>query len=141
MLNHINLMGRLTRDPELRRTGSGTPVASFSVACARDYKNQQTGQTEVDFIDCVAWRGTAEMLCKHFTKGRMIGLSGRLQVRTWMDQDGAKRKAVEVIADSIYFADSKYISGAGHQQENTPADPDPENSDYPIVEDDGEYPF
>ena len=91
MLNHIDLMGRLTRDPELRRTGSGTSVASFTIACARDFKNQQTGQTEVDFIDCVAWRGTAEMLCKHFTKGRMIGLSGRLQVRTWMDQDGAER--------------------------------------------------
>lgn len=141
MLNHIDLMGRLTRDPELRRTGSGTSVASFTIACARDFKNQQTGQTEVDFIDCVAWRGTAEMLCKHFTKGRMIGLSGRLQVRTWMDQDGAKRKSAEVIADSVYFADSKYISGAGQNQEIAPADAYPEKSDYPIVEDDGEYPF
>ena len=94
-----------------------------------------------DFIDCVAWRGTAEMLCKHFTKGRMIGLSGRLQVRTWMDQDGAKRKAAEVIADSIYFADSKPSSGAGQQQENVQSDADPECSGYPIIEDDGEFPF
>ena len=141
MLNHIDLMGRLTRDPELRRTGIGTSVASFTIACARDFKNQQTGQTEVDFIDCVAWRGTAEMLCKHFTKGRMIGLSGRLQVRTWMDQDGAKRKAAEVIADSIYFADSKPSSGAGQQQENVQSDADPECSGYPIIEDDGEFPF
>lgn len=141
MLNHIDLMGRLTRDPELRRTGSGASVASFTIACARDFKNQQTGQTEVDFIDCVAWRGTAEMLCKHFTKGRMIGLSGRLQVRTWMDQDGAKRKAVEVIADSIYFADSKPSSGSGQQQENVQSDADPESSGYPIIEDDGEFPF
>ena len=141
MLNHIDLMGRLTRDPELRRTGSGTSVASFTIACARDFKNQQTGQTEVDFIDCVAWRGTAEMLCKHFTKGRMIGLSGRLQVRTWMDQDGAKRKAAEVIADSIYFADSKPSSGAGQQQEIMQSDADPERSGYPIIEDDGEFPF
>ena len=140
-MNKVILMGRLTRDPELRRTGSGTSVASFTIACARDFKNQQTGQTEVDFIDCVAWRGTAEMLCKHFTKGRMIGLSGRLQVRTWMDQDGAKRKAVEVIADSVYFADSKPSSGAVQKQENVQSDADPERSDYPIIEDDGEFPF
>lgn len=141
MLNHIDLMGRLTRDPELRLTGSGTAVASFTIACARDFKNQQTGQTEVDFIDCVAWRGTAEMLCKHFTKGRMIGLSGRLQVRTWMDQDGAKRKTVEVIADSIYFADSKPPAGAVQQPESSGSNSDPENTGYPIIEDDGEFPF
>lgn len=105
MLNHITIMGRLTRDPELRRTGSGIAVTSFSVAVDRDYKSGS--EKEVDFIDCVAWRQTGEFVGKYFTKGRMIVVSGKLQTRTWTDKDGNKRKATEVVADNCYFGDSK----------------------------------
>jgi len=105
MLNHITIMGRLTRDPELRRTGSGIAVTSFTVAVDRDYKSGN--EKEVDFIDCVAWRQTGEFVGKYFTKGRMIVVSGRLQTRTWTDKDGNKRKATEVVADNCYFGDSK----------------------------------
>lgn len=107
MLNHIVIMGRLTRDPELRRTGSGLAVASFSVAVERDYPDQQTGQREVDFIDCVAWRQTGEFVSKWFTKGSMIVVSGRLQMRNWTDKDGNKRKTAEINADNVYFGESK----------------------------------
>lgn len=142
MLNHIVLMGRLTRDPELRHIGSGTPVSYFTLACARDYKNPKTGESETDFVDCVAWRGTAEMFCKYYSKGRMAAVSGRLQVRTWTDQDGAKRKAVCVIAESIYFADSKHTSGAGQLQEHPPVGADPMYDDYPVmVDNDGDCPY
>ena len=105
MLNHITIMGRLTRDPELRRTGSGIAVTSFSIAVDRDYRSGS--EKEVDFIDCVAWRQTGEFVGKYFTKGRMIVVSGRLQARTWTDKDGNKRKATEVVADNCYFGDSK----------------------------------
>ena len=107
MLNHITIMGRLTRDPELRRTGSGVAVASFTVAVDRDFGGRDGGEKETDFIDCVAWRQTGEFVSKYFTKGRMIVVSGRLQIRSWTDKDGNKRRTAEVVADNCYFGDSK----------------------------------
>lgn len=107
MLNHITIMGRLVRDPELRRTGSGIAVASFTVAVDRDFKAGNSGEKEADFIDCVAWRQTGEFVSKHFTRGRMAIVSGRLQIRTWTDKDGNKRRTAEVVADNVYFGDSK----------------------------------
>lgn len=112
MLNHIVLMGRLTRDPELRRTGSGIAVASFSLAVDRDFGSRDGGEKETDFIDIVAWRNTAEFVSKYFTKGRMAVVSGRLQIRNWNDKDGNKRRSAEVVADNIYFGDSKRDSQA-----------------------------
>ena len=105
MLNHITIMGRLTRDPELRRTGSGVAVASFTVAVERDIAPQGQDK-ETDFIDCVAWRNTGEFVSKYFTKGRMIVVDGRLQIRSWTDKDGNKRRTAEVVADHCYFGDS-----------------------------------
>ena len=107
MLNHITIMGRLTRDPELRRTGSGVAVASFTVAVDRDFGKNENGEKETDFIDCVAWRQTGEYVSKYFTKGRMAVVSGRLQIRSWTDKDGNKRRTAEVVADNVYFGDSK----------------------------------
>ena len=107
MLNHITIMGRLTRDPELRRTGSGVAVASFSLAVDRDFGNRENGERETDFIDCVAWRQTGEFVSKYFTKGRMAVVSGRLQIRNWTDKEGNKRRTAEVVADNVYFGDSK----------------------------------
>lgn len=106
MLNKITVMGRMTRDPELRRTNSGTAVASFAIACDRDFKSD-SGEREVDFFDCVAWRNTAEFVSKYFTKGRMAVVAGRLQTREWTDKNGNKRKATEIVAESVYFGDSK----------------------------------
>ena len=106
MLNNITIMGRLTRDPELRRTGSGTAVTSFTVAVDRDFSGQD-GQKETDFIDCVAWRQTAEFVSKYFAKGRMIVVDGRLEMRDWTDKEGNKRRSAEIVADSVYFGDSK----------------------------------
>lgn len=105
MLNHITIMGRLTRDAELRRTGSGVAVASFTVAVDRDHGAD--GQTETDFIDCVAWRGTGEFVSRYFAKGSMIIISGRLQIRNWTDKDGNKRRTAEVVADEVYFGEGK----------------------------------
>ena len=113
MLNHITIMGRLTRDPELRRTGSGIAVASFTVAVDRDFGGRDGGERETDFIDCVAWRQTGEFVSKYFTKGRMIVVSGRLQIRSWTDKDGNKRRTAEVVADNCYFGDSKRDSDSG----------------------------
>jgi single-strand DNA-binding protein len=107
MLNHIVLMGRLTRDPELRRTASGLAVASFSVAVDRDFPNKQTGERETDFINCVAWRQTGEFVSKYFSKGSMIVVSGRLQMRKWVDDSGNNRTTAEVVADNVYFGESK----------------------------------
>ena len=107
MLNHITIMGRLTRDPELRRTGSGVAVASFTVAVDRDFGKNENGEKETDFIDCVAWRQTGEFVSKYFTKGRMAVVSGRLQIRSWTDKDGNKRRTAEVVADNVYFGDSR----------------------------------
>ncbi len=116
MLNKIIIMGRLTRDPELRHTQSGTPVASFSLAVDRDFKNQN-GEKETDFIDVVAWRSSAEFVSRYFTKGRMAVVEGRPQIRAWQDRDGNKRRSAEVIADNVYFGDSKKDgdSGGGYQ--------------------------
>ena len=107
MLNRIIIMGRLTRDPELRRTQNGTAVTSFSLAVDRDFKNKETGDTPCDFIDCVAWRSTAEFVNNYFTKGRMAVVEGKLQIRPWKDRDGNNRRSAEVIVDNIYFGDSK----------------------------------
>ena len=110
MLNKIIIMGRLTRDPELRRTGSGTAVTSFSLACDRDFKSQ-SGDKETDFIEVVAWKNTAEFVSKYFSKGRMAVVEGRLQLRGWTDKDGNKRRSAEVVADSVYFADNRRPDG------------------------------
>ena len=107
MLNHITIMGRLTRDPELRRTGTGIAVASFTVAVDRDFSGRDGGEKETDFIDCVAWRQTGEFVSKYFTKGSMIVVSGRLQIRSWTDKDGNKRRTAEVVADNVYFGESR----------------------------------
>ena len=114
MLNHIVIMGRLTRDPELRRTGSGIAVASFSLAVDRDYSPKDGGERETDFIDCVAWRQTGEFVSKYFTKGRMAVVSGRLQMRNWTDKEGNKRTSAEVVADNVYFGSSKRDSDGGN---------------------------
>ena len=113
MLNQIVIMGRLTRDPELRRTGSGIAVTSFTLAVDRDFSGKDGGEKETDFIDCVAWRQTGEFVSKYFSKGRMAVVAGRLQIRGWTDKDGNKRRAAEVIADSVYFGDSKKESDSG----------------------------
>ena len=150
MLNKIILMGRLTRDPELRRTGSGTAVTSFSLAVDRDFKSQ-SGEKETDFIDIVAWRATAEFGSKYFTKGRMAVVEGRLQIRDWTDKDGGKRRSAEVVADNVYFGDSKRDGAAGDYGAppayGTPAPsraaaPLGGQSDFAeIGEEDGELPF
>ena len=113
MLNHIVIMGRLTRDPELRRTGSGIAVASFTVAVDRDFGGRDGGERETDFIDCVAWRQTGEFVSKYFTKGSMIVVSGRLQIRNWTDKEGGKRRSAEVVADNVYFGESKRSNDGG----------------------------
>ena len=112
MLNRIIIMGRLVRDPELRTTQSGTPVTSFTLAVDRDFKNRESGEKSTDFIEVVAWRQTAEFICKYFAKGRMAVAEGRLQIREWKDRDGNGRRTAEVVAENVYFADSKR-DGAG----------------------------
>lgn len=114
MLNHIVVMGRLTRDPELRRTGSGIAVTSFTVAVDRDFSNKESGERETDFIDCVAWRQTGEFVSKYFTKGRVAVVSGRLQIRPWTDKEGNKRTSAEIVADNVYFGSSKRDSEGGN---------------------------
>ena len=110
MLNNISLMGRLTRDPELRRTPAGVAVTSFTLAVDREFKGRN-GEKEPDFIDCVAWKNTAETAARYLTKGRMVSVRGRLQLRDWTDKDGNKRRSAEVVVDGLYFADSKPDSG------------------------------
>ena len=112
MLNHIVIMGRLVRDPELRTTQSGISVTSFTLAVDRDFKSRDTNEKGTDFIDVVAWRQTAEFVCKYFSKGRMAVAEGRLQIRDWKDRDGNNRRSAEIVADNVYFADSKRDSGA-----------------------------
>ncbi|KAF5048232.1 single-stranded DNA-binding protein [Oscillibacter valericigenes] len=143
MLNKIILMGRLTRDPELRRTGSGTAVTSFSLAVDRDFKSQ-SGEKETDFIDIVAWRTTAEFVSKYFSEGRMAIVEGRLQIRDWTDKDGGKRRSAEVVADNMYFGDSKRgaESGGDHAPAYGPPTPVDAHSEFAeIGEGDGELPF
>lgn len=107
MLNSITIMGRFVRDPQLKTTNTGIPVVSFSIAVDRDFADKESGERGVDFIDVVAWRHTAEFVSRYFTKGRMAVVSGRLQTRNWTDKDENKRKAVEVVAENVYFGDSK----------------------------------
>ena len=119
MLNHIVIMGRLTRDPELRRTGSGIAVASFTVAVDRDFGGRDGGEKETDFIDCVAWRQTGEFISKYFSKGRMIVVDGRLEMRDWTDKDGNKRTSAEIVVANAYFGDSKRDAEGGSYGGNT----------------------
>ena len=141
MLNKIIIMGRLTRDPELRRTGSGTAVTSFPLACDRDFKSQ-SGDKETDFIEVVAWKNTAEFVSKYFSKGRMAVVEGRLQIRDWTDKSGNKRITAEVVADNVYFADSKRSESNENQKENFNALSGRLSDDFvPISEEDGEIPF
>ena len=148
MLNHITIMGRLTRDPELRRTGSGIAVTSFTLAVDRDYKAKDA-EKEVDFIDCVAWRNTGEFVGKYFTKGRMAVVSGKLQIRGWTDKEGNKRRTAEVLAENVYFADSKNEPADNSSQPNSfvpPAYPAPSYAppagDFaPLDDEDAQLPF
>lgn len=132
MLNRIIVMGRMTRDPELRRTNSGTAVASFTVAVDRDFKSQ-SGEKETDFIDVVAWRNTAEFASKYFSKGRMAVVEGRLQLRDWTDKNGNKRRSAEIVADNVYFGDSKRDGDDTVQSEP--------QSGFSETADDGDLPF
>ena len=149
MLNKVVIMGRLARDPELRRTQTGVAVTSFRIACDRDFKSPN-GEKEADWIDIVAWRNTAEFVSKYFQKGRMAIVEGRLQTRDWTDKDGNRRVAVEVVADNIYFGDSKR-DNAGNNYDAAPAFDAPtaggfaapvgDNQFAEIDEDDGDLPF
>ena len=141
MLNHITIMGRLTRDPELRRTGSGIAVASFTLAVDRDFSGKDGGEKETDFIDCVAWRNTGEFVAKHFTKGRMAVASGRLQIRSWTDKDGNKRRTAEVVADNVYFGDSKRDSENSSAPANYGGYAAPAQDYSPLTGDDAQLPF
>ena len=150
MLNHIVLMGRLTKDPELRRTGSGVAVASFRIAVDRDFAPKDGGERKADFIDCVAWRQTGEFISKYFTKGRMIVVEGRLEMRDWTDKEGNKRTNAEIVVANAYFGDSKR-DGDGGNTYSAPAAPAygsysapaPSNdSDFAMLDDnDAQLPF
>ena len=154
MINHIVIMGRLTRDPELRRTQNGTSVAGFSLAVDRDFKDKSTGERATDFIDVVAWRSAGEFVSRHFTKGRMAVVEGSLQIRDWTDKEGNKRRSAEVIADNIYFGDSKRDGGSGRQESYSggdggysasaggyPVQPDLDSEFSELTTDDGDLPF
>ena len=149
MLNHITIMGRLTRDPELRYTQSQTPVASFTLAVDRDFGGRDGGEKQTDFIDCVAWRQTAEFVSKYFQKGSMAVVSGRLQIRDWTDRDGGKRRSAEVVVDNIYFGESRRRDGGdtrssndyhydSYQSKSVSASPSVFSD---LSDDDGELPF
>ena len=147
MLNQIAIQGRLVRDPELRRTASGKAVTSFTLACDRDFKNQQTGEKEVDFIECVAWGGTAEMMEKYFHKGQMAVATGRLQLRDWTDKNDQKRRTAEILVNSIYFCGSKesgtQASSGADNGYSTPAyqTPAPAANFAELEDDDAQLPF
>ena len=154
MLNHITLMGRLTRDPELRYTQTGTGVASFSIAVERDFGSREGGERQTDFIDIVAWRSTAEFVSKYFVKGQLVAVSGRLQIRDWQDKDGNKRRSAEVVAENVYFAESKKAreGGDGGYQGYSQTPPSQSSGGYSAPSessafselddaDDGELPF
>ena len=136
MLNRIILMGRLTRDPNLRYTESDTAVTTFSLAVDRDYKRKETGERETDFIDIVAWRQVGEFASRYFSKGRMMIVEGRLQTKNWTDPDGNHRKTMEVVADHLYFGDSKRERTDGADQNDTNAE-----DVFMPLEEDGELPF
>ena len=149
MLNHITIMGRLTRDPELRYTQSQTPVASFTVAVDRDFASRDGGERQTDFIDVVAWRQTAEFVSKYFNKGSMVVVSGRLQIRDWTDREGGKRRSAEVVVDQIYFGESKRREGGERSNDFRPAQNSFESVSpsmgasafSELSDDDGELPF
>lgn len=141
MLNRTIIMGRLTRDPELRRTQSGTAVASFALAVERDFKDRDTGEKAADFIDIVAWRQTAEFISRYFTKGRLAVVEGRLQTRSYEDKSGNKRKAVEVLADNVYFADSRKDGGSTPSPSAYEAPAGKPGEFAELSDDDGELPF
>lgn len=134
MLNHITIMGRMTKDPELRRTGSGVAVTSFTLAVDRDYNPKDGAEKETDFIDCNAWRGCGEFVSKYFSKGSMAIVSGRLQIRGWTDKEGNKRRTAEVVADSVYFGDSK-------KEDAKPAAASPAPDFQPVDIPDAQLPF
>lgn len=119
MLNRATIMGRLTKDPELRSTGTGVSVATFSVAVESDIKNA-SGEKSTDFFDCIAWRNTAEFICKYFTKGRMIVVDGRLKTETWKDNSEKTHKTVRIVANSVYFADYKQNENSSSGQPYPP---------------------
>lgn len=154
MLNHIVIMGRLTRDPELRRTQAGVPVASFRLAVDRGFKDKNTGERATDWIDVVAWRQTGEFVSRYFSKGRMAVVEGRLQMRDWTDKEGNKHTSAEVVADNVYFGDSKRedsssgqggysggYSGYSAPSDGSPAQPDPGSGFAELTTDDGNLPF
>ncbi len=149
MLNHITVMGRLVRDPELRRTASGVAVASFRLAVDRDFVSKDGGERKADFIDCVAWRQTGEFISKYFAKGRMIVVDGRLEMRDWTDKDGNKRTSAEINVSNAYFGDSKRDGDSGSSYSAAPAPsygsysaPAPAASDFAMLEDDdAQLPF
>lgn len=147
MLNRVIIMGRLTKDPELRHTQNGTAVASFSVAVDRDRKKKD-GEKEVDFIDIVAWRQTAEFVSKYFSKGRMAVIEGKIQVRQWTDKEGHKRNSVEVVAENLYFGGSKKSEGGSVRPQDGPSQAQDDYDGYgegggftELNDDDGELPF
>ena len=156
MLNHITIMGRLTRDPELRTTQAGVSVVSFTVACDRDFGGRDGGERQTDFIDCVAWRSTGEFVSKYFHKGSMIVVSGRLQSRKWQDREGNNRTSWEINADNVYFGESRrdsdsnrdsysnntYSSGSSHSYDSGKSGaPAPSNTFVELDDGDGELPF
>lgn len=145
MLNKIIVMGRLCKDPEMRRTNSGSAVTSFTIACDRDFATN--GEKETDFLEIVCWKNTAEFVSKYFAKGRMAVVSGRLQIRSWTDKDGNKRRTAEIVADNVYFGDSKKESSGGDSYGNSyggynaPGNPAPGSDFAPIDEEDSQLPF
>lgn len=147
MLNSISVSGRLVRDPELRRTDSGKAVTSFSVACDRDFKNSQTGEKEVDFLDCVAWGSTAETVERYFRKGQMAMVTGRLQIRQYTDKNGQKRRYAEILVSSVYFCGSKesgtQTSSGADNGYSAPAYPTPAPAANfaELEDDDAQLPF
>ena len=146
MLNHITIMGRLSADPILRHTQTGTPVASFTLAVDRDFKDKNTGDRVTDWIDVVAWRGTGEFVSRYFSKGRMAVVEGRLQIRDWTDKEGNKRRSAEVVADNVYFGDSKRDgdtanTSSAHQALADYGVPTGGDEFTELADDDGDLPF
>lgn len=142
MLNQISVQGRIVRDPELRRTASGKAVTSFTLACDRDFKNQQTGEKEVDFLDCVAWGGTGETVAKYFAKGQLAAVSGRLQIRQYTDKNGQNRRQAEILVSNVYFCGNREsgatggsVAGGDYHAPAAPAE------NFAMIEDDTQLPF
>ena len=153
MLNRIIIMGRMVADPELRTTPGGVTVATVRLAVDRDFRNKQTGERETDFINVVAWRQTAEFVSRYFAKGRMAVVEGRLQIRPYTDRDGNKRTAAEVVAENVYFGDSRRDGDSGSYApppfaQSAPASssggyaaPTGEDQFAELADDDGDLPF